>query len=194
VKAYRKKLAKEPLPQDMAAQERIRELERRNRELEMENAFLKKSGFVLREGAAVTEKYSFIAAEYDQSPGENLGGAPTVVQMCEWLGVSTSGYHDWRSRPQSAAAKRRELLKIKIKALFEANNEEYGCRRMHAALVRGGEQCSPELVRGLMRGAGPGALPAEAVAPLPMAAQNPTRSARQATVGRPGEGIWPRYN
>jgi transposase len=43
VKAYRRKLAKEPLPQDMPAQERIRELERRNRELEMENAFLKKA-------------------------------------------------------------------------------------------------------------------------------------------------------
>jgi len=43
VKAYRKKLAQEPLPQDMPAQERIRELERRNRELEMENAFLKKA-------------------------------------------------------------------------------------------------------------------------------------------------------
>jgi transposase-like protein len=43
VKACRKKLAKEPLPQDMPARERIRELERRNRELEMENAFLKKA-------------------------------------------------------------------------------------------------------------------------------------------------------
>ena len=99
----------------------------------------------------MTEKYSFIAAEYDEMPGENPGSAPTIVQMCEWLRVSPSGYHDWRSRPQSAAAKRRELLKIKIRALFEANNEEYGYRRMHAALVRGGEQCSPELVRGLMR-------------------------------------------
>ena len=54
-------------------------------------------------------------------------------------------------RPQSAAGKRRELLKIKIKALFEANNEEYGYRRMHQALVRGGEECCPELVRQLMR-------------------------------------------
>ncbi len=42
VKDYRKKLAGQPLPQDMPDQERIRELERRNRELEMENAFLKK--------------------------------------------------------------------------------------------------------------------------------------------------------
>jgi putative transposase len=99
----------------------------------------------------VSEKYSFIDAEYEEAPGENTGDAPTVVQMCGWLGVSKSGYYDWRSRPQSAAAKRRELLKIKIKALFEANNEEYGYRRMHAVLVRGGEQCSPELVRSLMR-------------------------------------------
>jgi putative transposase len=65
--------------------------------------------------------------------------------------VSKSGYYDWRSRPDSAAAQRRELLKIKIGALFEANNEEYGYRRMHEALARGGEQCCPELVRQLMR-------------------------------------------
>jgi transposase-like protein len=43
VKAYRKKIAARPLPDDMPDQERIRELERRNRELEMENAFLKKA-------------------------------------------------------------------------------------------------------------------------------------------------------
>ena len=99
----------------------------------------------------MTGKYSFIDAEYAGTPGEDAGDAPAIMQMCGWLGVSKSGYYDWRSRPQSAAAKRRELLKIKIKALFEANNEEYGYRRLHAALVRGGEQCCPELVRDLMR-------------------------------------------
>ena len=71
--------------------------------------------------------------------------------MCAWLEVSRSGFYDWKSRPQSATAKRRELLKIKIKALFEANNAEYGYRRIRAALVRGGELCSPELARRLMR-------------------------------------------
>jgi putative transposase len=68
--------------------------------------------------------------------------------------VSKSGYYDWRSRPESATLRRRELLKLKIKALFDANNEEYGYRRMHAALVRAGEQASPELVRQLMRDLG----------------------------------------
>jgi putative transposase len=97
----------------------------------------------------VTERYRFIDAECADLPAK--GGAPAVVQMCEWLGVSKSGYYDWRSRPESAAAQRRELLKVKIKALFEANNEEYGYRRVHEALARGGERCCPELVRQLMR-------------------------------------------
>ena len=43
VKAYRKKLAGQPLPSGMPDDERVRELERRVRELEMENAFLKKA-------------------------------------------------------------------------------------------------------------------------------------------------------
>ncbi|MGO9783089.1 MAG: IS3 family transposase [Streptosporangiaceae bacterium] len=149
VKAYRQKRSGEPLPLDIPAQARLQELERRNRELEMENAFLKKAGRVLREGASVTDKYKFIDAEYDAATA--AGTAPTIMQMCRWIDVSKSGYYEWRSRPQSPAAQRRELLKIKIKTLFEANDETYGYRRIHAALVRGGEQASDELVRQLMR-------------------------------------------
>jgi putative transposase len=98
----------------------------------------------------VSGKYAFIDAECATLAGDEAC-APTITQLCGWLGVSKSGYYDWRSRPDSAAARRRELLKIKIGALFEANNEEYGYRRMHEALARGGEQCCPELVRQLMR-------------------------------------------
>lgn len=36
-------------------------------------------------------------------------------------------------------------------ALFEANDATYGYRRIHAALVRGGESASAELVCQLMR-------------------------------------------
>jgi transposase len=50
VKAYRKKLAGQPLPSDMPDDERVGELERRVRELEMENSFLKKAaGYFARE-------------------------------------------------------------------------------------------------------------------------------------------------
>jgi putative transposase len=98
----------------------------------------------------VSVKYAFVDAEC-ATLARDEACAPTVVQMCEWLEISKSGYYEWRSRPQSAASKRRELLKIKIKALFDANNGEYGYRRIHAALVRGGEQVDDETVRGLMR-------------------------------------------
>jgi putative transposase len=98
----------------------------------------------------VSEKYSLIDAECAVTPAL-AGNALTIVQMCGWLGVSKSGYYEWRSRPPSAASERRELLKLKIKALFKANNAEYGYRRMHAVLARGGELCCPELVRSLMR-------------------------------------------
>jgi transposase len=43
VKAYRKKLAGEPIPAGMPEAERVKELERRNRDLEMELAFLRKA-------------------------------------------------------------------------------------------------------------------------------------------------------
>jgi putative transposase len=98
----------------------------------------------------VSEKYSFIDAEYATLAGDEAC-APMITQMCEWLEVSKSGFYEWRKRPESEAAQRRELLKIKIKALFEANNEEYGYRRIHAALVRGGESVDDETVRKIMR-------------------------------------------
>jgi putative transposase len=99
----------------------------------------------------VSEKYQFIDAGYAGISASDAGPAPTITCMCKWLGVSKSGFYDWKSRPESATARRRELLKIKIRALFEANDSACGCRRLHAALVRGGEQAGPELVRQLMR-------------------------------------------
>jgi putative transposase len=99
----------------------------------------------------VTEKYSFIEAEYACAPGTESGDAPSIMQMCDWLGVAKSGYYEWRSRPVSETEQRREMLKLKIKALFEYNNEEYGYRRIHAELLRGGEQVDDETVRKLMR-------------------------------------------
>lgn len=71
--------------------------------------------------------------------------------MCVWLGVSTSGYYEWRRRPQSATAARREKLKQLIVVIFDESDETYGYRRIHASLLRSGHACSPELVRALVR-------------------------------------------
>jgi putative transposase len=93
----------------------------------------------------VSDKYAFIDVEYAAA------GVPTVDRMCRWLQVSRSGYYEWLNRPPSATAQRRQLLKIKIKALFEACDGTYGYRRLHAALLGGGEPVGPGLVRELMR-------------------------------------------
>ena len=75
----------------------------------------------------------------------------TIVDMCAWLGVSRSGYYEWRHRPASATAERRERLKALIATIFHAHHETYGYRRVHAVVQRRGERASPELVRQLMR-------------------------------------------
>jgi putative transposase len=93
----------------------------------------------------VSDKYAFIDAEYAAT------GAPTIERMCRWLQVSKSGYYEWLNRPPSPTAQRRQLLKTKIQALFEACDGSYGYRRLHAELVRGGELVGAELVRELMR-------------------------------------------
>src|SRR6266511_3578636 len=64
------------------------------------------------------------------------------------LAVSSSGYYEWRSRPESATAQRRERLKELIIDIFD---DTYGHRRVHAELARQGVHCSVELARGLMR-------------------------------------------
>ena len=98
----------------------------------------------------MSEKYSFIEAENATVAGETAC-APTVTQMCGWLQVSRSGFYEWRSRPGSATAKRRNELKLLIAKAFEGSDGTYGYRRVALQLARWGVQAGLELVRGLMR-------------------------------------------
>ena len=75
----------------------------------------------------------------------------SVVKMCEWMEVSTSGFYEWLTRPQSATAERRAFLSVLIVKAFVDSEDTYGYRRVHAQLARWGQACTPELVRGLMR-------------------------------------------
>jgi transposase InsO family protein len=74
-----------------------------------------------------------------------------ITKMITWLGVSSSGFYEWRDRPASATARRRDRLAALIAWIFADSDGTYGHRRIHAALARQGEQCSPKLVRQLMR-------------------------------------------
>jgi transposase InsO family protein len=112
---------------------------------------LDKSSGVLCSGASVRDKYEFIDAEYAAAAADTATTAPTVSQMCEWLGVSKSGYYEWRSNPGSATAKRREEIKLYVKKAFGDSDGTYGYRRVHAQLARWGVECGAEFVRALMR-------------------------------------------
>lgn len=90
----------------------------------------------------MSAKFEFIDAEKAHYP---------IVKMCDWMAVSTSGFYEWRDRPTSATARRRARLAVLIEWIFDDSDRTYGHRRIHAALARQGESCSPELVRGIMR-------------------------------------------
>jgi putative transposase len=94
----------------------------------------------------VSDVYEFIDAEYATSPA-----APAIACMCRWLGVSKSGYYEWRSRPESATARRREELKLLIAKAFDGSDGTYGHRRVWSQLARWGVRAGLELVRALMR-------------------------------------------
>ena len=98
----------------------------------------------------MSEKYEFIDAQYAKPPAGG-GNAPTITCMCRWLGVSKSGFYEWRSRPESATAKRREELKLLITKAFDDSDGTYGYRRIWWQLARWGAHAGLELVRALMR-------------------------------------------
>ena len=62
----------------------------------------------------------------------------SIEKMCAWAGVSKFGYFEWKDRPPSATAKRREILNARIKKIFDTSDGTYGYRRIHAELARGG--------------------------------------------------------
>ena len=102
----------------------------------------------------MSDKYTLIAAEYAANMAAPAADAPALTKMCAWIGVSKSGYYEWKDRPLSATAERQEYLKGKIQEIFGDNDETYGYRRVHAELARQGEQASSELTRRLMRDLG----------------------------------------
>ena len=101
----------------------------------------------------MSDKFEFIDAEHAAST-TNAEPSLSVVKMCALLDVSRSGFYEWRVRPASATAERREELKLFIVKSFSDSDGTYGYRRVHADLANWGVRCGPELVRCLMRDLG----------------------------------------
>lgn len=78
-----------------------------------------------------------------------------VAVACRLLGVSRSGYYEWKGRPESARETRdKELLKL-IERIHAESRGSYGSPRVTAELRLGlGEQVNRKRVERLMRQAG----------------------------------------
>ncbi|WP_051116294.1 IS3 family transposase [Amycolatopsis nigrescens] len=95
----------------------------------------------------MTDKYEFI----ESHKVDEKKYAYPVLFMCTHLEVPTSGFYEWRSRPESATAERRGKLKVLVRKAFDESDETYGYRCVHAQLRRWGVLAGPELVRSVMR-------------------------------------------
>jgi putative transposase len=81
-------------------------------------------------------------------------GTP-VSAACRALGVSRSGYHEWKNRPPSARATADEALNSTIQEVWSCSRQTYGVRRVHAELRLGlGVRVGRKRVWRLMRAAG----------------------------------------
>ena len=77
-----------------------------------------------------------------------------VQFMCRMLGVSRSGYYDWRGRPPSRRTRENATLTSKIREIHRRSRETYGSPRIHAELRALGIRCDRKRVARLMREAG----------------------------------------
>src|SRR5688500_2031238 len=90
----------------------------------MERAILERSDGLLRQGGVM--RYDFV---------ERHRGRWPVRLMCRVPRVSAGGYYDWRGRPRSSRAGRRDAPVVAIKAVHGEVQARYGSPRIHAELV-----------------------------------------------------------
>ena len=71
--------------------------------------------------------------------------------MCNWLGVSRSGYYAWLKRPKSDRVKQDEQLIPKIKRIYSDSRGTYGSPRVYQALKKQGVAIGKKRVERLMQ-------------------------------------------
>lgn len=71
--------------------------------------------------------------------------------MCEFLGVSRSGYYDWRKRKLSQRAQTDSQLKPIIQRIYDDGEEAYGSPRIFKDLKKKGYAIGRKRVERLMR-------------------------------------------
>jgi putative transposase len=77
-----------------------------------------------------------------------------VRMLCRVLGVSPSGYYEWRDREPSARARADAVLTAEIVTCHQRSRSTYGSPRVHADLAADGYRLGRKRVARLMRAAG----------------------------------------
>ena len=109
---------------------------------------------------------------------ERCRDAFPVRMMCHRLGVSPSGYYEWRVRQPSARAVSNDRLTRRIRELHEASDGVLGRRRIHEDLIDEGIDVGVNRVGRLMAKAGLKGIPqrkrwrGKRTAPRPMSVRN----------------------
>lgn len=89
--------------------------------------------------------YEFIASEE---------GNHAISVMCVVLGVSRSGFYSWKDHSPTPRDIERARFERLIRKIFVDSDSTYGYRRIHAQLLRDGEQIDDDTVRVIMRDMG----------------------------------------
>ncbi len=87
-----------------------------------------------------------------------------VARACRLLKVSRAAYYQRRSGAPSPRAAADAAITAKITSIHDESEGTYGSPRVHQALRRQDVTCGKRRVARLMRAAGPGGPPQEAVA------------------------------
>ncbi|MET0087306.1 MAG: IS3 family transposase [Sedimenticola sp.] len=120
--------------------EEIASLKRELARVKKERGFFKRSGSVLRQG--IVMKYRMIDRCRETYP---------IKMMCRQLGVSTSGYYDWRNREPSKRDRSNERLLSHIQAIHADSDGTMGAPRIWEELRYQGFTCSKNRVARLMK-------------------------------------------
>lgn len=76
-------------------------------------------------------KYAWIREQADSFP---------IAVLCRVLNVSSSGYYDWRDRPQSLRAQRHERIQQSVKQIYDQSHRIYGSVKVAKTLKENPEQ------------------------------------------------------
>ncbi len=108
--------------------------------LRIDSAILRAGGGLLQQDVA--HRFGFIQEHHRTWP---------VTTMCRVLGVSSSGFYAWRTRPPNQWSQRRGQLHQQIMGIFEESRGTYRSPRVHAGLWRGIPCCQKTVAKIMQR-------------------------------------------